>query len=643
MALPSLAPKFDIAINKACADVVREKLSQGHTFALTVETGSMQPLIFPGDRVIVGAREIRGVRRGDIVCFQVLGGFGVHRVVRQYREETASVVTRGDRNRYTDNPITADEYIGVVLSVEGEHRVRDLSTVSGRLHDLRCRIEASRHRLAQIIRSELSTFVFRTQRIAALKRLYECIYNIGLKVWLRFLPGKAAVHSVYLFGSMAIKKIVPGISDIDLLINVHADKAEELVPLLLKLRKYHYRIYLAFPFISPPKVCTLNEFFHWSRQGHFYWQERRRWALIFGKSEQPPSEYGTPIKRERDFIALLLHANSHFMHSALQIIAGNPLEAHRTDLAKHCSDMLRYTEQIYRTPQQVEELPTGRADFLHWLRSREPDSPRSDVAGLALQMLSLGRASANKRAGLAAELYLQTMEALSGFMEQNFKLWPLLPDTQVRRSEVEVNGEHFALIEEHVDMLAATRRYRLHFGLHIQRDLEPERLVRIIHSLATVARNSPARPLMVHESLFKILTALRPSFYFSMRNSGAFSEADFWQCISAKLIELRPQMWLSGRNWSDANLLLRQCIIQALDLRHKFRSEVLEQDRCLEHLPPPDKEDPLYELISLFMSEISGSRNWATDKTFVPRNYPLIRLCWDELYETVRRGLGQNE
>jgi len=83
-----------------------------------VSGSSMFPAIQPGDLLEV-RRPAGPIHTGDVVVFERHGKLVVHRVVGQTGE---SLVTRGDRVRYPDAPVSAAAILGWVTAIKRRGR-----------------------------------------------------------------------------------------------------------------------------------------------------------------------------------------------------------------------------------------------------------------------------------------------------------------------------------------------------------------------------------------------------------------------------------------------------------------------------------------------------------------------------------------
>lgn len=94
---------------------------------------SMAPAMLPGDLVTIRRAAPEEVSAGDVVLFLKDGRLFVHRVVshkvtaparNDYGE--AHLITRGDRLRHNDPPVSSQELLGRVVCVERDDRRIDL-------------------------------------------------------------------------------------------------------------------------------------------------------------------------------------------------------------------------------------------------------------------------------------------------------------------------------------------------------------------------------------------------------------------------------------------------------------------------------------------------------------------------------------
>jgi signal peptidase I len=107
---------------------------------LRVSGTSMVPSILPGDFVSIHRASLCDISPGDVVLFLQKGRLIIHRVVDRKVVATADssgescLITRGDRVRRDDPPVSSPELLGRVVSIERGNREVELPpTGSNRL------------------------------------------------------------------------------------------------------------------------------------------------------------------------------------------------------------------------------------------------------------------------------------------------------------------------------------------------------------------------------------------------------------------------------------------------------------------------------------------------------------------------------
>jgi signal peptidase I len=94
---------------------------------------SMVPSILPGDLVSIHRASLNDISPGEVVLFLQRGRLFVHRVVDRRMAATADspdepcLITRGDRLRHDDPPVSSPELLGRVVSIERDNRKVELS------------------------------------------------------------------------------------------------------------------------------------------------------------------------------------------------------------------------------------------------------------------------------------------------------------------------------------------------------------------------------------------------------------------------------------------------------------------------------------------------------------------------------------
>ena len=105
------------------------RLAAGAAVRLTITTGSMAPLLAPGDRVLLTVAPAASLRVGNLVALAVLPRPLVHRVVAaRPRPGAPPLVTMGDRCGAYDRPLPPQAVIGRAIAVQRGARVIRLTT-----------------------------------------------------------------------------------------------------------------------------------------------------------------------------------------------------------------------------------------------------------------------------------------------------------------------------------------------------------------------------------------------------------------------------------------------------------------------------------------------------------------------------------
>jgi len=105
--------------NTIGCDLAAEVAGTFGSVCLRVSGTSMAPAIRPGDLVSAKPASVMDVSPGDIVVFAREGRLIVHRVtVKTTSGAEPFLVTRGDRTRRNDAPVSSAELIGRVTLIE---------------------------------------------------------------------------------------------------------------------------------------------------------------------------------------------------------------------------------------------------------------------------------------------------------------------------------------------------------------------------------------------------------------------------------------------------------------------------------------------------------------------------------------------
>ena len=119
------------SIESACG-LAEEVVRKFGEVRLRVSGTSMVPSILPGDLVSIQRASLREISPEEIVVFLRKGRFIVHRVVDrkaavvECSSTAPCLITRGDRLRQDDTPVSALELLGRVISIERDNRKVEL-------------------------------------------------------------------------------------------------------------------------------------------------------------------------------------------------------------------------------------------------------------------------------------------------------------------------------------------------------------------------------------------------------------------------------------------------------------------------------------------------------------------------------------
>lgn len=107
-----------IAVLACCMALVWFFAGLFPVYPVTIMSGSMEPLVYPGDIVIIERANASEVKQGDIVQYWSNDFFIIHRVIGIDREKNETVyITKGDNNNVRDlKPVKAAQIRGRVIA-----------------------------------------------------------------------------------------------------------------------------------------------------------------------------------------------------------------------------------------------------------------------------------------------------------------------------------------------------------------------------------------------------------------------------------------------------------------------------------------------------------------------------------------------
>jgi signal peptidase I len=116
------------ASNEVACGLAEEVVRTFGEVRLRVFGTSMAPSILPGDLVSIQRASLHDISAGQVVLYLRRGRLFVHRVVELKVVATSErlaelcLITRGDRLRHDDPPVSSPELLGRVVSIERDNR-----------------------------------------------------------------------------------------------------------------------------------------------------------------------------------------------------------------------------------------------------------------------------------------------------------------------------------------------------------------------------------------------------------------------------------------------------------------------------------------------------------------------------------------
>jgi hypothetical protein len=101
------------------------------TITLTVVSGSMRPLLHPGDTITVRITTADAVTMGDVITVATTTGLLTHRLIAR-SPDGATLYLCGDRLSQPDVPVASSDLLGVVIGRQHNGRLLDLESGVGR-------------------------------------------------------------------------------------------------------------------------------------------------------------------------------------------------------------------------------------------------------------------------------------------------------------------------------------------------------------------------------------------------------------------------------------------------------------------------------------------------------------------------------
>lgn len=129
-------------------DLLRESLASGGQPRLTIVSGSMSPLLRPGDQVTLERASLDQLRGGDIVVVAAAQNLYTHRLRAWLADgDKRYLLTRGDRTLAFDAPWPAETYVGRVAGRWRAGRYLPLGPSGSVLHNHFAHLATAEERL----------------------------------------------------------------------------------------------------------------------------------------------------------------------------------------------------------------------------------------------------------------------------------------------------------------------------------------------------------------------------------------------------------------------------------------------------------------------------------------------------------------
>ncbi len=113
-------------------ELLYEALEKGGEPSVQIVSGSMQPLIQPGDRVIVKHADADQAKFGDIIVFRWQEALVTHRVISRLRiDERMFFLQKGDSN-LSASPVPSQDVLAKVVAIGKAGKTFRLDTLWGK-------------------------------------------------------------------------------------------------------------------------------------------------------------------------------------------------------------------------------------------------------------------------------------------------------------------------------------------------------------------------------------------------------------------------------------------------------------------------------------------------------------------------------
>ena len=100
---------------QASIESIRTILSSEQSVRLMVRGSSMEPVLKPGDAIVIQSIQTVRFQRGDILAVARAGDIVTHRLIRI---SGGHLILKGDRSPWLDDPVSVYDVLGIVVEYE---------------------------------------------------------------------------------------------------------------------------------------------------------------------------------------------------------------------------------------------------------------------------------------------------------------------------------------------------------------------------------------------------------------------------------------------------------------------------------------------------------------------------------------------
>lgn len=362
-----MTQKASIELSTAHFELFKEQLAQGLILRFPVLSPSMHPFLQVGDVVSISSTPHENLPQGGIYAYWKPSLFLVHRLVRSVQHDGfRSFIFRGDRNRGCDFPVHESAILGRVIEIQRDGSILKHPSFRWTALDFCSRLSAKLFSVSGGLHILLHEIVAATQHMWPFRPVYLWCYKFGLFLLLRKLRRIEGIRAIYLRRSMARNDLLPGVSDIDIMILLEQVEPIGKFKAADKISQCFERYRVIFPFISSPSVMTQAEFKFWRQFGGYRAIEVKQWHCLFGIKEEIPRMQNFPILYQLDLIKWLKFYLNELCEQTIKTLLSPPIQKLSClKLQRIAADVL-FHALVLSSPSKAEfESPNTRLNFLH--------------------------------------------------------------------------------------------------------------------------------------------------------------------------------------------------------------------------------------------------------------------------------------